>query len=346
MMNEFGVPMNDVEINMLPNPGKAMLQEQLATSGMENQWVGAAIGAAVQIGGSIIGGNAAADAASEQAEAQNKATHARYQYDLDMWDMKKKQLQAERQESVDRIMTSARNEGKIRAYKDVANQEQYDYALKIRNAQQESNERAFERSEDIYYDTTDLNSLSAKAAMDSEIIKFQESKDERAFDRNEAYIEMLQAEGALRAKGASGRSAAKGIQSTLADYGRQMEMLNASDTSIGRNTRGVLEEIIRDKTSADLTAYASKMLDPGVLPMPLKAQPIPVPELSLPRALQEYDFGPQPVMGAMASPSAAANAVWGNTISSIAGSVGSFASGFGNTTPGTGNYTFGWVGNR
>ena len=99
-------------------------------------------------------------------------------------------------------------------------------------------------------------------------------------------------------------------------------MLNATDSSIGRNTRGVLEEIIRDRSSADLVAYASKMLDPGVLPKPLKARPIPIPELTLPRALQSYDFGPQPVMGAMASPSAAANAVWGNTITSIAGSIG------------------------
>ena len=280
------------------------------------------IGMGVSAIGGIIGGNKAANAAAEQAEAQNKATHARYQYDLNMWDMKKQQLQAERQESVDRIMTEARNEGKIRAYKDVANDEQYQYALKIRNAQQSSNEAAYERSSDIYYDTTDLNSASAKGSMDSEIIKLQEAYDEQAFDRNEAYIESLQAEGKLRARGASGRSASKGVQATLADYGRQIEMLNASLDSGGRNTRAVLEEIIRDKTSADLTAYASKMLDPGVLPMPLKAQPIPIPELSLPRALSSYDFGPQPVMGAMASPSAAANMVWGNTITSIAGSIG------------------------
>ena len=65
------------------------------------------------------------------------------------------------------------------------------------------------------------------------------------------------------------------------------------------------------------------MLDPGVLPMPLKQQPIPVAEFTLPRALQEYDFGPQPVMGAMASPSAAANAVWGQTITSIGSAIGS-----------------------
>ena len=212
---------------------------------------------AVNVGMSLWGGNKAANAAAEQAEAQNKAAHARYQYDLNMWDMKKQQLQANRQEAVDQLMTSARNEGKIVAYKDAANQDQYDRALLIRNMQQAGNEAAYKRSSDIYYDTTDLNQLSAKAAMDSNIVKQEESYDEQAFDRNEAYIEMLQNEGKLRARGATGRSAAKGVQTTMADYGRQIEMLNASEDSMGRNTRAVLEEIIRDKSSADLTAYAS-----------------------------------------------------------------------------------------
>tara|TARA_R100001082_G_scaffold98186_1_gene66343 strand:- start:4316 stop:5113 length:798 start_codon:yes stop_codon:yes gene_type:complete len=239
-----------------------------------------------------------------------------------MWDMKKQQLQSERQEAVDRVMTNARNEGKIRAYKDAANEDQYQYALQIRNTQQAGNEAAFKRSEDIYHDTTSLNSLAAKSSMDADIVKLQESRDEQAFDRNESYIEMLQNEGRLRARVSSGRSASKGVQSTMADYGRQMEMLNATDDSMGRNTRRVLEDIIRDKTSADLTAYAAKMLEPGVLPMPLKAQPIPIQEIVLPRALQEYDFGPQPVMGAMASPTAAANAVWGQTITSIGSAIG------------------------
>jgi len=287
----------------------------------------AGVGMVANVGMGIWGGNKAANAAAEQAEAQNRATHARYQYDLNMWDMKKQQLQSERMEAVDRVMTNARNEGKIRAYKDVANQDQYDYALKIRNAQQSGNEAAFQRSEDIYYDTTDLNSMAAKASMDSDIIKLEESRDSQAFDRNESYIEMLQNEGKLRARGSSGRSASKSVQATMADYGRQMEMLNATDDSMGRNTRRVLEDIIRDKSSADLTAYAAKMLAPGELPMPLKAQPIPIQEIILPRALQEYDFGPQPVKGAMASPSAAANAVWGQTITSIGSAIGTGMSG-------------------
>ena len=281
------------------------------------------IGTAVNVGMGIWGGNKAANAAADQAEAQNRATQARYQYDLNMWDMKKSQLQANRQEAVDQLMTSARNEGKIKAYKDAANQDQYDRALLIRNMQQAGNEAAYKRSSDIYFDTTDLNQLSAKAAMDSNIVKLEESYDEQAFDRNEAYIDMLQAEGKLRARGATGRSAAKGVQTTMADYGRQMEMLNATMDSTGRNTRAVLEDIIRDKTSADLSAYAAKMLDPGVLPMPIKNRPIPVAEFTLPRALQEYDFGPQPVMGAMASPGAAADRVWGQTITSIGGAIGS-----------------------
>ena len=289
------------------------------------------IGTAVNVGMGLWGGSKAASAAAEQAEAQNRATHARYQYDLNMWDMKKSQLKANRQEAVDQLMTSARNEGKIVAYKDAANQDQYDRALLIRNQQQAGNEAAYKRSSDIYYDTTDLNQASARAAMDSNIIKQEESYDEQAFDRNEAYIEMLQNEGKLRARGATGRSAAKGVQTTMADYGRQMEMLTATLDSGGRNTRAVLEEIIRDKTSADLSAYAAKMLDPGILPMPIKNQPIPIAEFDLPRPLQDYDFGPQPVMGAMASPGAAADRVWGSTITSIGGQIGGMLSGIGNT---------------
>jgi len=287
------------------------------------------IGTAVNVVGGIIGGRKAASAAADQAEQQAIATHARWQYDLDMWDMKKKQLQAERQEAVDRIMTEARNEGKVRAYKDAAAQDQYEYALKIRNAQQTANEMAFQRSDDIYTDTVTLNSMAAKSAMDSEIVRLEESKAETRFNANETYLDMIKMEGQLRARAASGRSAVKGMQSTMADYGRQIEMLNATMDSNERNAYSALEEIIRDKTSADLTAFASKMLDPGVLPEPLKQRPIPVAEYTLPRILEESDFGPQPVRGFMASPGAAADAVWGQTISSVAGAVGSGLSAYG-----------------
>ena len=107
----------------------------------------------------------------------------------------------------------------------------------------------------------------------------------------------------------------------MADFGREIEMLNATMVSTSRNTRAVLEEIIRDKTNADLVAYASKMLDPGVLPMPIKAEPIPIPEYTLPRALRDSDYGPEPVYGAMADVGAARRAVQGQATMSMASSI-------------------------
>ncbi len=288
------------------------------------------VGVGAVVGGAMAGGlyaqhqagNKAANAAEDQARAQNEATQRRYAYDVEAWKMKKQQMQASRQEEVDAIFTAARNEGKLRAYKEAQANKVYEYQLQIRNSQQAGNEAAFRRSEDIFYDTLDLNSISAKGAMDSEIVKLQEVSDEQAFDRNEAYIEAIMAEGKLRARTSSGRTAAKGMQATMADYGRQLSMLDATMLSEGRNTRALLNEIIQDKTSADLVAYAGKMLDPGVLPMPIQPDPIPIPEYTLPRAWSEFDYGPQPVLGAMADTGAAYNMARAQANMSIASSIG------------------------
>ena len=105
-MNEFGTPMNEAELSMHPNPGKAFIQEQLATSGMEMSFdiTGGMIMGGISMVGGIFGGRSKAAAARAQAEAQNRAMMAKYQYDLDAWDMKRQQLQAQRQETVDGIL--------------------------------------------------------------------------------------------------------------------------------------------------------------------------------------------------------------------------------------------------
>ena len=174
-----------------------------------------------------------------------------------------------------------------------------------------------------------LNAVAAQAAQDDELRKLDEIQDEASFSRQEAGLEALRAEGTLRARGVEGRSVAKARQDIKADYGRQMAMLNASVDSAGLETRSVLKEIARDKASADLSAYANKMLDPGVLPMPLVPFKTPKTEFVLPRELGEYDFGPEPVLGAYTSPNAAANQAWGQVLPSIASSAGNmFAAAF------------------
>ena len=285
--------------------------------------IGAIVGGALALGGAILGGNKADKAARQQTQAANEASERQLHYDTQRWELTKDKIIADRNFSAEQILLQAANERKAANYQDAINLEQYDYKLKIRDSEQSSLDNQYSKSNTIYNLSTSLNSLSARQAADNELRKFKEIQTEVAFDKQEQQLEQLAIEGKMRARGIRGKSAAKGIQATYADYGRQMAMINASVESGGRNSRAALAEIARDRTSADLAAFANKMLDPGVLPDPIKPFATPVADYKLPRALVEGDFGPQPVLGAYASPAAAANQVWGTTITSIATNLGS-----------------------
>lgn len=287
-----------------------------------------AVGAGISVVGGIIGGNRAASAARTQAEMQNEATARRYEYDTQKWQLDKESIIANRNFAMQEIAAKERNENRLADYTDAMNARRYNRDLQIRNAEQASNEAQYERSEEIYTTQLGLNEASAQTAYESAQRQLEEIHTEQAFDKQEAYLEALMTEGALRAKGVSGRSAMKGYQVTAADFGRQIGQLNEAFSSAGRNARAVFKEIATDKASADLAAYASRMLEPGELPMPIQPLKTVRAEFVYPRALGEFDFGPRPVLGAMASPSAAANRVWGSTISGIAGSVGSALSAY------------------
>ncbi len=287
------------------------------------------VGAAISAAGSLIGGSKAASAAREQANLQNEAAERRFGYDTEKWELDKEMIKANRLHAMEEIKAKARNEGRIADYQDAANKQQYEYQLQIRDRQQASNEQQYQRSEKIFSDQLSLNERSQLIGEDNEYRQLEEIHTEQAFEKEAAYIEAIQKEGKLRALGIRGRSAQKGYQVTAADFGRQISQLNEAFSSAGRNTRAVLREIANDRASADLAAEAQRMLDPGILPQPLKPLDTPRAEFVLPRELEEFDFGPAPVLGAMASPSAAANRVWGSTISGIAGSVGGMIGGLG-----------------
>lgn len=285
---------------------------------------GAAAGAALgAVGGGALqySGSKSAAAAREQANRANDATERRFWYDTENWNLQKDKIQADHAYATEMAHLQARNEQSLANWKDASNLSNYNYELKIRNARQESNLKQYAKSENIYGDQITLNALSAQAGEQDELRSLAEIHTESSFDANEAYLQNLKAEGQLRAKGIKGRSIGKAGQATLADYGRQMALLSESLASAGRNSRAVLKEIQRDHFSANLTAYAQKMLEPGVEPMPIIPYATPVAEFALPRALSEADYGAKPVLGATMSPNAAASQVWGQTISGIAGTA-------------------------
>ena len=284
---------------------------------------GFVIGAGISAVGSIIGGNKAAKAAESQVDSQNEAAQRQYEYDLELHQMTSDKIVADREEAITAIETKAANEGKRAAYLDATNLQKYNYDMLIRNQEQTSLNQQYLKSNDIYSIQTSLNEVSEKQAIDNELRKYQEIRAEASFDIQEQRIERLRAEGEFRAKGMSGRSANKAQQITGADFGRMIAQINEATSAAGRNSRAVLKEIATDRISADLAAEAAKMLAPGELPEPIKPFATPMADYILPRELEEFDFGPEPVKGAMYSRSAAANQVWGQTISSVAGSIGS-----------------------
>ena len=275
--------------------------------------VGAAVG--------LYGANKASNAAKSAQNARNDATNAQYKYDVEAWQMQKDAAIAKRDYAVREVEMKAEAEGRLAAYKDATAARQYNYNLQIRNSQQDANDRMFQKSEDIYLHQTSLNSMNEKAARMDERRQLKEIEAENRYEKNEVFLDALLAEGAIRARGVTGRSADKARSVSTLKAGVALTQLSSSLENATVASNSAIRAIGRERSIADLNAYASKMLDPGELPMPIAPLATPQAQFMYPRVFQDYDFGPQPIQGAMISPSAAPAQVWRTSIMSLAGTA-------------------------
>ena len=275
--------------------------------------VGAAVG--------LYGAKKSSDAAKDAQQARNDATSAQYDYDKQAWQMQKDAAIAKRDYAVKEVEMKAEAEGQLAAYKDATAARQYNYNLQIRNQQQDTNDRMFQKSDDIYTYQTTLNSMNERAARMDERRQLKEIEAENRYEKNEVMLDALLAEGAIRARGVTGRSADKARSVSTLKAGLALTQLSSSLENATVASDSALRAIGRERSIADLNAYASKMLDPGELPMPIVPLPTPQAQFMYPRVFQDYDFGPEPIEGAMISPSAAAAQVWGTSIGSLAGAA-------------------------
>jgi len=353
-MNEFGVPVNEAEMNMLPPGANKPHERMIAESGAKGEnffpiivgaLLGAGAGAAVgavgaitagamigigalggaAIGGQVHAGNQAAQAARKQAQAKNEYTERTHEYDVELWNMQREKILADREQAVQVIQTKARNEDATADYRDLTNLQRFAQELQIREREQTSLDAQYDKSTDVYTRQISLNSRSANAAMEDEYRSVEEMEAEQRYNQNDTYLQFLENEGKMRARSATGRGSEKVSQTDYFVMGQKMSAINAALSGSLMNRDSQIQEITRDRESADLAADASRMLDPGELPGVIAPIATPRAEFLYPRQLGEYDFGPQPVYGVYHSPSAAAAQVWGNTISGIAGTVSGIA---------------------
>ena len=276
----------------------------------------------------IFGGRQQAKAAAAAQKAQNEAAEKQYEYNVQRWEMDKQKMLADREYKVQEIEERARQENQLADFKDASNARQYNAQLQIRNSQQDTNERMFAKSNAIYQDQLGLNLLQEKNARQEELQQLKEIQSEKRYERNSAYIEGLLAEGEIRARGQTGRSVQKARSAETLKTATALTLLNLSLDNATAASQNAIKNIRADRKLADLNAFASKMLDPGELPMPLEPLATPRATFLYPRVYEDYDFGPRPVKGAQISPSSAATQAWGTTITSLAGQASQIIKGF------------------
>jgi len=239
---------------------------------------------AVSTGLNILGGLFGRSSAKKQKRAEDAFLEKKWlEYDMPAWEMSGDKLRADRDFIIEGIELKAANERKFAAFKDQNNLRAYQQQLKIRTFQHEQQKRLYRKSEHLY-------GRSVQQAQEQAAIQMQEVKQQFAFQNEDRIIESIQKKGELAATSQAGRSAVKAAQSELYDQGRQIAIMTESLISADRNTRMGLRDFLRK-------ADAQRMLRPEAPPEPLKPLKTPLHDYQLPRALEDFDFGPQPIKG-------------------------------------------------
>jgi len=222
---------------------------------------------------------------AKKAKAEENAFYKKKweEYDMPGWQMSKDKLIADHAFMTQGILLKAANEKKFADFKDANNLRAYQQQLKIRSYQHEQKLRLFHKSEHLY-------AQSVQQAQEQAALQMQETKQQFAFQNEDRIIESIQKKGELSATSQAGRSAVKTAQAELYDQGRQIAIMTESLISADKNTRMGLRDFLRK-------ADAQRMLRPEMGPEPLKPLKTPLHDYQLPRALEDFDFGPKPIQG-------------------------------------------------
>ena len=251
------------------NPKENLLEQQLAVSGLEMNWVGAAISA----GTAIIGGIMGSQSASKQNKSAKKA--------------------AEEQRRAAQAAADATNEYNARAFaaekENYFNNKAFQYETAVKNWKYNQAVKDYEyksvverygKSVENTENQLIFNSLAAVDAYEAEQASLNEIATEDAFNRQGNLVDRLEQEGQAQL-GQAGVSRNKAIQSRLAGIGRNSAIADASMASSVEQSQRNMRSITMQRFAADMQARASMMIRPEKLP------DIPKPEMGPDRIFVE-----------------------------------------------------------
>ena len=255
-------------------------------------WV---IPAAVGIGAGT--GVLSAMGTSRSNRQARKAVEQQYADDLESYEMGTERIKADHQYLIDKIFSEERNFDRNRAHQDQLAFNNYVDQLKINKYQDALDARDYNVSEQLYAGSLALNASEKQLADEAARGKLREAYMSAAFDNEDAIIESLQQSGSALARGITGRSGAKAQQSILAEFGRDQSVLAASLMSAESALQSELRDIDQQYRAANFAAESNRKLPPVARLDPTVPLKTPDMEFLLPRELQEFDFGPEPIKG-------------------------------------------------
>lgn len=269
------------------------------------------------VAGSVISGGFSIFGASKSQSAANRATSLANRQAKRDWKYDDKIRRLTNKYNKESWQNDVANEELIRGYQDRLAISEYNYNKDAQDFEFGTAVRAFNQSETNYKLQLQFNNIAAAQAYEAETNRLREIKIGAAFQSQDMMVQNLQEEGTQAAKGQSGRSAAKALQSVNASYGRNIAILEESMKSAERQSAANMNKVRIEKFGADLSAEAARMLKPERGPSLPKPEPHPKATIMAPLEIPKR---PKPIAASAGSSAGAYLSTIGNTLGDIASS--------------------------
>lgn len=259
----------------------------------------------------LLSGLFGASEADKARELQQKQINATYKYNKQVYNFERQQAFRQYEFTLEGLKIQKENERNLLKYNYKTQLQSARFQQRIQDYQYKSQLKQYAKSEKIYKQQLGFNEMAAYRAAAGEARRMQDVVADQAYQKQELFTQLLEAEGVQMARGVSGKSAAKGMQSAIAQYGRNQAIMADSLMGANREYRNNLQDINMARYGADLAADSNRMLKPRELPgvpMPMKA-----PRSVLQRPLKPM-APPKPIKGVN-------TAVGGNWAGAIGGSL-------------------------
>ena len=300
------------------------------------------LGAIVGIGSALLGASASASAANKQEKAAKKAAKEQYKYDKEKYKMNKKRLKADRDFTIEGIKIAKGNEETLADLKNQVALDNYESQLLQRQLSIKQATKQFARSNQLFNQQRTFNDLAARTARRGEQLRFNEQLKAAAFENQDLLIESLQERGAIQARGMSGRSIGRLTTNAIGALGRNQAIIQQQILGGMQARDQGIRNVDSQLLGQNIQAFANLMM-PGEDPlMPVTPRATPISEYQMPRELKDFDFGPEPREGSVAT--GGASAAWlsglANALPNIAGLFQNSGPNFSYNNVGTGTGSF------